>query len=66
MATTKKRRTGTMGEISDNAGAIGDLVMLIWERKVWWLAPLLIALLLLAALVLLEASPIAPFIYPVF
>jgi uncharacterized membrane protein len=63
---TKKRRTGTMGEFSDNAGAVGDLVLLVWQRKVWWLLPLLIALLLLAALLLLEATPIGPLIYPVF
>ena len=63
---TKKRRTGTMGELSDNAGAVGDLVLLVWQRKAWWLVPLLVALLLLAALLLLEATPIGPLIYPVF
>ena len=62
----KNRRTGTLTEISDNASAVGDLVLLIWQRKVWWLAPLLIALLLLAALLLLEATPVGPLIYPVF
>ena len=62
----KQRRTGTLGEISDNAGALGDLVLLVWQRKVWWLVPLLIALLLLGALLLLEATPVGPLIYPVF
>ena len=63
---TKKRRTGTMGELSDTAGAVGDLVLLVWQRKAWWLVPLRVALLLLAALLLLEATPVGPLIYPVF
>jgi hypothetical protein len=66
MAKAKKRRSGTLTEISDNAGALGDLVLLVWQRKVWWLVPLLIALLLLAGLLLLEATPVGPLIYPVF
>jgi hypothetical protein len=55
-----------MGELSDNAGAVGDLVLLVWQRKAWWLVPLLLALLLLAGLLLLEATPVGPLIYPVF
>ncbi|HYY88592.1 MAG TPA: DUF5989 family protein [Chloroflexota bacterium] len=66
MARKQQRRTGTLGEISDNAGAVGDLVLLVWQRKAWWLVPLLIALLLLGALLLLEATPVGPLIYPVF
>jgi uncharacterized membrane protein len=61
-----KRRTGTMGELSDNAGALGDLVLLVWQRKLWWLVPLLIALVLLAGLLILEATPVGPLVYPFF
>jgi hypothetical protein len=35
------------------------------ERKLWWMAPIIIILLLLGALIFLtEGSAIAPFIYP--
>lgn len=59
-------RSGKMTEMSDNAGALGDLVMLVWQRKLWWLVPLLVALVLLGLLLLLEATPVGPLIYPVF
>jgi hypothetical protein len=55
-----------MADFSDNVAVLGDLVRLVWERKLWWLVPLLGALLLLAALLLLEATPIGPLLYPVF
>jgi hypothetical protein len=57
---------GKMTELSDNAGALGDLVLLVWQHKLWWLVPLLVALVLLAVLLLLEATPVGPLLYPVF
>jgi membrane glycosyltransferase len=37
------------------------------HRKAWWMLPLVVALLLIAALTVLgEASALAPFIYPLF
>ncbi len=65
-APRRAARPGKRAELSDNAGALGDLVLLIWERKVWWLIPLLMALALLAVLLLLEATPVGPLLYPVF
>jgi len=64
--TRRTDRSGKMAELSDNAGALGDLVMLVWQRKLWWLVPLLLALVVLAVLLLLEATPVGPLIYPVF
>lgn len=47
-----------------------DLTMMwqfVRERKLWWLAPLLGVLLLLGlALVLVEGSALAPFLYTLF
>ncbi len=64
--TRRTDRSEKMAELSDNAGALGDLVMLVWQRKLWWLVPLLLALVVLAVLLLLEATPVGPLIYPVF
>lgn len=36
------------------------------HNKKWWLAPLLVILALMALLIFLSGSPLAPFIYPVF
>jgi Family of unknown function (DUF5989) len=60
------RRRGRIAELSDSAAVLGDLVRLVWQRKLWWLVPLLGALLLLAALLLLETTPVGPLLYPVF
>ncbi len=45
---------------------VGALVTMIWQHRLWWMLPLLIALLFLGVLMLLQATPIAPIIYPVF
>ena len=46
------------------------LVREFWEflihNKKWWLTPIVLVLLLMGLLILLSASPVAPFIYPVF
>lgn len=44
----------------------GDLVRLVWRHKLWWMVPILLAMILLAALVVLEATPIGPLLYPLF
>jgi hypothetical protein len=36
------------------------------HNKKWWLIPILLALGLLAVLAYFSASPLAPFIYPIF
>jgi uncharacterized protein involved in exopolysaccharide biosynthesis len=53
-------------QIADRLSVSGDLVTLVWRHKLWWMLPLLIALVLLAALVVLEATPLGPLLYPVF
>jgi hypothetical protein len=51
---------------ADNAGVAAELVQFIWQRKLWWMVPLLVALLLIGVLVFLEATPVGPLLYPVF
>jgi Family of unknown function (DUF5989) len=48
-------------------GIIGELLAFLWERKLWWLMPMVSVLLLLGALLLFaQSSAIAPFIYTLF
>ncbi|HCE04634.1 MAG TPA: hypothetical protein DEQ98_15485 [Acidobacteria bacterium] len=46
------------------------LLMELWEflrhNKKWWLTPIILALLLIGALILLAGTAAAPFIYPLF
>jgi hypothetical protein len=62
--TRPRRNVGL--QVSDRLSVSSDLVYLVWRHKLWWMVPLLIALVVLAALVLLEATPIGPLLYPVF
>jgi len=43
-----------------------EFVEYLGENKKWWLAPILIVLLLLGVLVVLGATSAAPFIYTLF
>lgn len=48
-------------------GILRELLQFLVHRKKWWLAPILILLVLLSLLIVLtEGSAIAPFIYTLF
>ena len=49
------------------SSTIGQLFELAWERKIWWLIPMIVVFLLFGLLLIFtQASPIAPFIYTLF
>ena len=49
------------------SGFLGELWEFMRERKKFWLAPIIIMLLLLGSLIILsEGSAVAPFIYTLF
>jgi hypothetical protein len=46
-------------------GIAGELLAFLWSQKLWWMIPLVVMLLLIAALVAFaSSSALAPFIYP--
>jgi len=48
-------------------GIVGEMMSFLWRRKLWWLIPLVVVLLLFGLLlVFAQASGIAPFIYTLF
>jgi Family of unknown function (DUF5989) len=68
-ATTRVRprpRRNLSNQVADRVSVSSDLVYLVWRHKLWWMLPLLLAFIVLAALVVLEATPIGPLLYPVF
>lgn len=49
------------------AAFIKELGQFMWQRKKWWLAPIIIMLVLLGLLIVLSSgSAVAPFIYTLF
>lgn len=50
-----------------NTGILGEVLQFLWERKLWWLIPMVSVLLLFGLLlVFASSSGVAPFIYTLF
>jgi hypothetical protein len=47
-------------------GIVGELMRFLWGRKLWWMIPMIVALLLFGLLLVLGSSGAAPFIYTLF
>ena len=48
-------------------GIMSELLGFLWERKLWWMIPMVSVLLLLGIIIVLaQSSAIAPFIYTLF
>lgn len=44
-----------------------DLLIFLWKRKLWWLAPIIILLIVVGVILIFgESSVISPFIYALF
>lgn len=48
-------------------GIFRELLVFLWQRKLWWLIPLIIVLVLFGFLLIFtQSSAVAPFIYTLF
>lgn len=48
-------------------GILREMLSFFWQRKLWWLIPMIVVLIMLAILlVFAQGSAIAPFIYTLF
>jgi hypothetical protein len=55
------------GGILTRLGTIGELMRFMWMRKLWWMIPMILVLVIFAALLIFaQGSAIAPFIYTLF
>lgn len=53
--------------MKSNFGVVGELLGFLWQRKLWWLLPMVTILLIFGLLVIFaSASGLAPFIYTLF
>jgi hypothetical protein len=48
------------------SGILGELLIFLWHRKLWWLIPTVVILVLLGTLLVLGGTGVAPFIYTLF
>lgn len=56
-----------MKNVKTKMGIIGELFGFLWKRKMWWLMPMIVMLILFGALLIFsQGSAIAPFIYTLF
>jgi hypothetical protein len=48
-------------------GIIGELLQFLWERKLYWLIPMILVLIIFGTLIVFGSNPsTAPFIYTLF
>ena len=53
--------------VSTRMGIIGELFSFLWQRKLWWLIPMIVVIVLFGVLlVFAQGSAVAPFIYTLF
>jgi len=68
-AEQSQPETNTAKFLAQSKGTSPGILAEFWDflchNKKWWLAPIIIALLLIGLLILLSGSAIAPFIYPI-
>lgn len=56
-----------MSAFLDRLGILGELLAFLWQRKMWWMIPMVVVLILVVALlVFAQGSAVAPFIYTLF
>ena len=60
--------TSAFAQQADEAspGIVQEFIQFLGENKKWWLIPILVAVGMIATLVALSSSAIAPLIYPLF
>lgn len=53
--------------VRERFGIAGELMSFLWQRKLWWLIPMVFVLLLFGGLmVTAQSSALGPFIYTLF
>ena len=58
---------GKIRNMGTKFGIAAELIAFLWERKLWWIIPPIMLLLLFGLLIVLtEGSALAPFIYTLF
>ncbi len=67
-STAKRGMRGALSDFVSRMGIIGELLHFLWARKLWWMIPMIAALLIVGVIIIIGAvAPgAAPFIYSLF
>tara|TARA_B110000263_G_scaffold248941_1_gene265101 strand:+ start:690 stop:872 length:183 start_codon:yes stop_codon:yes gene_type:complete len=50
-----------------NMGVFGEIITFLWQRKLWWMIPMVVVLMSFGMLLMFaSASGVGPFIYTLF
>jgi hypothetical protein len=53
--------------VATKLGIMGELLVFFWERKLWWMIPMVVALLFIGlVIVFTQGTAVAPFVYTIF
>ena len=68
MSEQNEEKQGFAAQASseERVGLVSEFIQFLGENKKWWLAPIVVSILLLGGLVLLGGTAAAPFIYTLF
>ncbi len=70
MTTNLDKNNGSPSALQDffmRLGVLGELLAFLWKRKLYWMLPMVITLIVFALLILIGgSSPLSPFIYTLF
>ncbi len=67
MAEVTNNKPGMVQDFTSRMGVLGELMGFLWKRKLYWLIPMMLTLILFAALIVIAGSgPVGSFIYPLF
>jgi len=65
--TKKKKNSGTAQDFLMRMGVLGELLAFLWKRKLYWMLPMVITLLLFAVIIVIgSSSPAGVFVYSLF
>jgi len=54
-------------KLSGRASIMGELMVFLWQNKLWWMIPMVTVLVVFGTLmVLAQGSALSPFIYTLF
>ena len=53
--------------VASKLGIMGELLSFFWQRKLWWMIPMVAVLLLFGLLIVFtHGTAVAPFVYTLF
>lgn len=62
-----KNQPGAVEDFFLRMGVLGELLAFLWKRKLYWLIPMILTLIIFAVLIILASNPAtSPFIYTLF